>query len=246
MRVLLHRGPKLEGEKRENAEKIEVKILKMMEELGVERTDDPSQCDLAIIIGGDGTLLHIHNDLRCPYIGINPLPRSLHPRGSVGSYMQLAWPNLQPLEKVLKGRFKVGEVARIANDRGLPLALNEVQLFSDPPSDVLRVRIEVCDKSFEVEGSILLVYTPTGATGFARSLDGPLLLGDLFGMVVGAPLSGPRSLAFPNTCPVAIEFLNDVIVSVDSLKKGKEPLARFEGGESIKLFKGRGLKKVIL
>jgi len=187
LKVFLHRGPRLEGRKGENARKIEQDILELMGELGVERTDNPAECDLAIIIGGDGTLLHIHNKLRCPYLGINPLPRSLDPQGSVGSYMQVAWPHHRAVEKALRGDYSVTELARIANNRGLPLALNEVQIFADPPSDVLRLKVRVCEKEFKVEGSIFLVYTPSGATGFASSLGGSLLLGEMFGIVVGHP-----------------------------------------------------------
>lgn len=136
-------------------------------------------CDLAIVIGGDGTLLNAAralSDFDIPVVGVN--------MGRLGFLVDVSPQDMLPcLDGILEGRYR-------AEDRLLLHAEvtrgDEVLLTSDALNDVVIHKWQVARMiEFEtrVNGSFVhkhrsdgvIVSTPTGSTAYALSGGGPIL-----------------------------------------------------------------------
>ncbi len=213
--------------------------------------------DITIIIGGDSTLLKTHEDIRSPFIGINPLPIYEHDSGSLGFFMQLNRNNMKiGLKKIINDEYEIVELTRIKvkYPENLPLALNEVQIFPDPPSDFLKITLEINSEEMYVKskelGSFLLVYTPQGSTAFARQIGAQRIdiRSKKFGILMGAGYRGltKTPVIVSNDSDIKITMDCEGIISIDSKKKGfRKPLQLVEKGETIEIAEGPGLEMIV-
>ncbi|MBN2250467.1 MAG: NAD(+)/NADH kinase [Candidatus Altiarchaeota archaeon] len=125
--------------------------------------------DLAIIIGGDGTLLWAINELpKSPLLlGINT--------GRIGYLTELEERNLGNLEKIHSGGFHIDERTKLRiNDRYE--ALNEIVILPKRPAALAEFSLKIDGEkipNFRADG--ILVSTQTGSTGHALSLGGPVI-----------------------------------------------------------------------
>jgi len=149
----------------ETASKLGVKGVKI-EEMDI---------DIAVAIGGDGTILKLAQKLRkpnTPIFGIN--------LGTIG-FLSSVEPSeaLSALEKVLLGDYQVEERAKLASFYDgirLPDALNEVLVITSTPAKVINV--EVLNGDFllfrgRLDG--VMVATATGSTAYALSTGGAFI-----------------------------------------------------------------------
>ena len=133
------------------------------------RTD----ADFAVVVGGDGTILHTVQQLQrqIPIIGIN--------QGEVGFLADLEPDQAWDFIKSLSSGFTVEERMRLSLLRdNMPLgdALNEALIVTTRPAKMLRFSIiidGVVSERFRSDG--LLVSTPTGSTAYAMSAGGPIV-----------------------------------------------------------------------
>ncbi len=140
--------------------------------LGVTRTPYAG-ADVAVIIGGDGTILRTVQQMRqqVPLIGIN--------WGEVGFLADLEPAEALEFIKSLPKGFSVEERMRISFSReGVHLgdALNEALIVTARPAKMLRFSIVVdgvVAEQFRSDG--LLISTPTGSTAYAMSAGGPIV-----------------------------------------------------------------------
>lgn len=136
-------------------------------------------CDLAIIVGGDGSLLSAARQLgnqSVPLVGIN--------RGKLGFLTDIKPHEAeQKLEAILNGQYYEEQrfmlEASSAKSRMDPspyTALNEVVLMLDQPTRMLDFEIYI-DRVFmsSQRSDGLIVATPTGSTAYALSAGGPIL-----------------------------------------------------------------------
>ena len=117
------------GWKKDYGENIALKVCSVLRDLGIEYVfDEPKGCDLAVMVGGDGTLLKFQSSLECPILGINP-------GKSVGYYMPINNVDFdKKLRKLIGGKegkdYFVREYQRLetrVNKTLIPfLALNDV------------------------------------------------------------------------------------------------------------------------
>jgi len=135
-------------------------------------------CDLIIVVGGDGSLLHATHDIincKAPLLGIN--------RGSLGFLTDINPTELEKITAILKGdyllekRFLLTAQTRL---QGKLLAqedaLNEVALIPDMIPHILEFEVYIDNQfvcSHNSDG--LIVATPTGSTAYALSGGGPIL-----------------------------------------------------------------------
>ncbi len=135
--------------------------------------------DLAIVVGGDGTMLHVARQLaanRVPLIGVN--------LGRLGFLTDIPKDNmLDSLAAVLDGEFRSeerillkvelwrdGKILRSAN------ALNDVVVNKGQLARLIEFEVYVDDdfvSSTRADG--IIVSTPTGSTAYALSAGGPIL-----------------------------------------------------------------------
>jgi len=132
-----------------------------------------TDADVAVVIGGDGTILRTVQQLRhqIPIIGIN--------HGEVGFLADLEPDDAWDFVKTLSRGFTVEERMRISllqDNKPLGDALNEALIVTTRPAKMLRFSIIIegrVSEQFRSDG--LLVSTPTGSTAYAMSAGGPIV-----------------------------------------------------------------------
>ncbi|HSW69035.1 MAG TPA: NAD(+) kinase [Gammaproteobacteria bacterium] len=174
-------------------------------------------CDLLIVVGGDGSLLHaahiaINQDL--PVLGIN--------RGSLGFLTDILPTELAKIEPILQGKYTVekrflltASIEFNGNNIGQDDSLNEVAIIPDTIPHMIEFEIYIDDQFVCSQNSDgLIVATPTGSTAYALSGGGPILHPQLDAIVL-VPMY-PHSL---NSRPIVVEGNHriNVIISPNNL-----------------------------
>lgn len=146
--------------------------------------------DMLVILGGDGTLLHVADRasrLDIPVIGIN--------LGNLGFLTEVAEGEMyQALEEVLSGRgcieqrmmLKVRLVGKIdRRDKGVLYSLNEVAILKGNVEKVIRLSSWADAEyitTYKADG--LIISTPTGSTAYNLSAGGPIVHAGLDAILV--------------------------------------------------------------
>ncbi len=173
-----------------------------------------AQCDLALVVGGDGTMLGIGRQLAqygVPLIGIN--------QGRLGFITDIPLEGFQAtLGPMLQGRYdeeaRALMQARVMRDGHCVFsatALNDVVVNRGPTAGMVELRVEV-DGRFVANQRAdgLIIATPTGSTAYALSAGGPLMHPSIAGwlLVPIAPHTlSNRPIVLPDQGEVAIEVV---------------------------------------
>lgn len=174
-----------------------------------------TQCDLALVVGGDGTMLGIGRRLACynvPLIGIN--------QGRLGFITDIPLDGYQSvLKPMMHGAYEEDRrslmQARVIRDGHCvfdALAMNDVVVNRGATSGMVELRVEV-DGHFVANQRAdgLIIASPTGSTAYALSAGGPLLHPSLPGwvMVPIAPHTlSNRSIVLADAAEIAIEVVS--------------------------------------
>lgn len=147
------------------------------EPLEVSRMGD--RCDLALVIGGDGTLLCTARSLAdqgIPLAGIN--------LGRLGFLVDIS-PNIveEALDAILSGHYQMDErflLSTRIGDGEPVLAFNDVVLHKWNIARMIEFETRINGTLVDRQRSDgIIVSTPTGSTAYALSGGGPLLVPDL-------------------------------------------------------------------
>jgi NAD+ kinase len=191
----------------ETAELIEDKSLAR-----IPRGELSKHCNLLIVVGGDGSLLHaahaIVND-EIPVLGIN--------RGSLGFLTDIRPTDLQKIKAILEGdyilekRFLLNATVEYQGKIvGRSEALNEVALIPDSVPHMNEFEIYIDDQFVCSQNSDgIIIATPTGSTAYALSGGGPILHPQLDATVI-VPM-------FPHTLsirPIVIEGHQRITITI--------------------------------
>ena len=183
------------------------------------------QCDLALVVGGDGTMLGIGRQLApfgVPLIGIN--------QGRLGFITDIPLGSFRTtLAPMLQGQFEEDHRslihARVLRDGHCDfdaLAMNDVVVNRGATSGMVELRVEVDGRfvaSQRADG--LIIATPTGATAYALSAGGPILHPSIPGWVL-VPIAphtlSNRPIVLANATEIAIEVVagRDASASFDT------------------------------
>ncbi|NIO23139.1 MAG: hypothetical protein GTN38_03890 [Candidatus Aenigmarchaeota archaeon] len=193
---------------------IKRRVEKILNSLGVEHVyENLHDVDLAILIGGDGTLFGNQSFLSCPILGINP-------GHSVGFYMAANDKDFEnKVRRILLG--KEGKDFFIQKFPRLETRINGVKTPYIGMNDVLVSPIyvrRILDSELRLKGkktiernSGILVYTPGGSHAYAKSAGAkPLKDSKRFGVVGIAPYCGRLKrgeITFPGGI-VSVKCLN--------------------------------------
>ncbi len=172
-------------------------------------------CDMAIVLGGDGSIISASTEVSgygVPILGIN--------FGHVGYLAELEATEVARLGLILSGEYIIEErmmmEADIVHSDGvtdrLPPMLNDIVLSSGPVARLLDFEVH-CDgvaiQRCRADG--LIVATPTGSTAYSMSAGGPILSPELDAFCL-TPIC-PHSLS---NRPVIIPGESTVKVSAES------------------------------
>ncbi len=146
------------------------------EVLGAERA---SAADLAVVIGGDGTMLAAARDLvrhHVPLVGIN--------QGRVGFMTDIGHSDmLNGIGAILEGKGSVeerslldAEIVRADKSVMRTLALNEAVLGKGAQGRLIEFSLSLDGEFvYTLRADGMIVATPTGSTAYAMSAQGPIL-----------------------------------------------------------------------
>jgi NAD+ kinase len=178
--------------------------------------------DVAIVLGGDGTMLGIARQLApydVPLIGINS--------GRLGFITDISQDGMIPaLTEILDGKFDSeqralleGAVVRDGETIFHGLAFNDVVVARGSGSGMVELRVEV-DGIFmyNQRSDGLIVATPTGSSAYALSAGGPLLHPSLRGVAL-VPIAphalSNRPIVVPESSDIMIEVIGGRDISVN-------------------------------
>ncbi|HWK85114.1 MAG TPA: NAD kinase [Caldimonas sp.] len=181
-------------------------------------------CDIAVVLGGDGTMLGIARRLArhgTPLVGIN--------QGRLGFITDIAFGDFEStLAPMLDGEFDEerrtmleGGVKRDGATIFESLAVNDVIVSRGATAGMVELKIEI-DGEFvaNLRGDGLIVASPTGSTAYALSAAGPILHPGIAGWVV-VPIAphdlSNRPIVVPDDGEVSIEIVagRDASVNFD-------------------------------
>ncbi|MCD8317392.1 MAG: NAD kinase [Paraprevotella sp.] len=137
------------------------------------------QADIAISMGGDGTFLAAASRVGnkdIPILGIN--------LGRLGFLADVSPEEIEEcIDDIYKHIYKIDErsVIEVRYDgpqlSGYPYALNEVAVLKRDNSSMISIRVEADGEflaTYQADG--LIINTPTGSTGYALSVGGPIIV----------------------------------------------------------------------
>ena len=177
-----------------------------------------ANADVAIVIGGDGTMLGIARrlaPLNVPVIGVN--------LGRLGFLTDIPISRMEPtVAAMLRGRYVeerrtllTAEVVHSDGTRESALALNDVVLNRGGGGTMIECAVEIDGRFvYVMRADGVIVATPTGSTAYALSAGGPILDPHIpaFALVPVAPHAlTHRPIAVADTATIAI-----------SLERGKD------------------------
>ena len=182
------------------------------------------QCDLGLVVGGDGTMLGIGRQLAkygVPLIGIN--------QGRLGFITDIPLDNYRAiLTPMLRGEFAQDQrsliQAQVMRNGACvfdAIAMNDVVVNRGATSGMVELRVEV-DGHFvsNQRADGLIVASPTGSTAYSLSAGGPLLHPSMQGFVL-VPIA-PHTLS---NRPIVLSDASEIAIEVVS---GRDASANFD------------------
>ncbi|WP_296894596.1 bifunctional NADP phosphatase/NAD kinase [uncultured Methanobrevibacter sp.] len=178
------------------------------------------ECDMAIVLGGDGTLLRAQAKMKpeTPIFGVN--------MGTVGFLTEIeATDTFEALEEVLRGNYYKEKRSKlvVSHENHHYSAMNEVVIMTDKPAKMLHFEIKVDGEIIEeVRADGLIVSTPSGSTAYAMSAGGPIMDPKVGGFII-IPIC-PYKLG---ARPFIVSDNSEITVKL--LKKGKTAVFVMDG-----------------
>jgi NAD+ kinase len=213
---------------------------------------DPVQADLAVVLGGDGTLLSQARrcrELDLPLLGVN--------FGKLGFMAEFDMPALEsqaaslfgdaplPLRRLADVQAHVSTVGSSPGAR--EYALNEVVITAGPPYRMILLRLRVNGGApAEVGGDGLIISTATGSTAYNLSAGGPIIAPTVDALAI-TPIAA-HSLAFrPIIVPVDSRVEVEIVRANDAgsaLVVDGHVAAALRTGDRVLVTRGPGVRFV--
>ena len=200
--------------------------------------------EIAIVVGGDGTLLHAARQLArydMPLVGIN--------QGRLGFMTDIARSAMiEAMTLLMEGKFTPEDRLLLdtevvfggASSEWQPmanLAFNDVVIDKGATGRMIEFELRVDDEFiYSARADGLIICTPTGSTAYALSANGPILHPKLGGIAL-VPLCphalSNRPITLPDTACIEVRLV-----------QGANARAHFDGQETVDLMPGDGVRLV--
>lgn len=182
------------------------------------------QCDLAVVVGGDGTMLGFAREMArhgTPLVGIN--------KGRLGFITDIPMERFrEAMGPILAGDFEMehrpmleGEVWRDGECIFEGMALNDVVVSRGATAAMVELKVDIGDEfvaNMRADG--VIVASPTGSSAYALSAGGPLLHPSIAGLVlvpIASHTLSNRPIVLPDSGEVRMEIVagRDASVNFD-------------------------------
>jgi len=182
------------------------------------------RCDLAVVVGGDGTMLGIARQLarhNTPLVGINQGRLGFITDVNVGQFEQALAPMIAGDYEEERRSMLEGGVLRGGASIFEGFAMNDVVVSRGGSASMVELKVDIGGDfvaNFRSDG--LIVGSPTGSTAYALSAGGPILHPSIGGWVL-VPIAphdlSNRPIVLPDTADIRIEIVaaRDASVSFD-------------------------------
>jgi NAD+ kinase len=172
------------------------------------------QCDLAVVVGGDGTMLGIARELarqNLPLVGIN--------QGRLGFITDVPVAQFrETLQSMVSGDYEEehrtmieGGVWRDGEKIFDGLSMNEVVVSRGATASMVELRVDIGDEfvaNLRADG--LIIASPTGSTAYALSAGGPIMhpgIGGLLLVPIASHTLSNRPIVLPDHNEIRIEVV---------------------------------------
>jgi len=181
-------------------------------------------CDLAVVVGGDGTMLGFAREVApfgIPLVGIN--------QGRLGFITDISFEQFrEALTPILAGDYETEQRAMLEGavwrDGAVifsGLALNDVVVARGAAAGMVELRVHVGEEFVaNIRSDGVIVASPTGSTAYAMSAGGPLLHPGIEGWVM-VPIASHglsnRPIVMPDIGAISLEIVagRDASVNFD-------------------------------
>ena len=171
------------------------------------------QCDLAVVLGGDGTMLGIARQLArfgLPLVGINQGRLGFITDVSVGQFAEVLAPMIAGDYEIEHRTMLEGGVQRDGQTIFEAVAMNDVVVSRSHTASMIELKIDVGDEVVaNVRADGLIIASPTGSTAYALSAGGPILHPGIAGWVL-APIA-PHALS---NRPIVLPDVGDINIEI--------------------------------
>jgi NAD+ kinase len=180
------------------------------------------RCDIAVVVGGDGTMLGIARELarwKMPLVGINQGRLGFITDIALGQYKEALAPMVAgDYEEEVRSMLE-GDVWRDGEIIFEGLSLNDVVVSRGATASMVELRVDV-DGDFvaNLRADGLIVATPTGSTAYALSAGGPILHPAIGGWVmvpIASHTLSNRPIVLPDSGEVRIGIVAGKDVSAN-------------------------------
>ena len=187
----------------------------------------PRECDLVVVLGGDGTLIGMgariaETGANVPIVGVN--------FGSLGFLTEITLPEMyEALESVLDGTARIDErmMLRSQTIRGgklfaNQLALNDIVITKGALSRIIDLAVTIGDQPMmRVRADGLIIASPTGSTAYNLSAGGPVVYPSMNALVITpiCPFTlSDRPIVVPDDCLIELRLRTpdeEVVLTLD-------------------------------
>ena len=170
-----------------------------------------ARCDLAVVLGGDGTMLGIARELArydLPLVGINQGRLGFITDVPIGQYREALAPLIAGDYEDDPRAMLESEVWRDGECIFEGLSMNDVVVSRGATAGMVELRVDIGDEFVaNIRADGLIVASPTGSTASALSAGGPILHPRIAGWVV-VPIASHtlsnRPIVLPDTDQIRI------------------------------------------
>lgn len=176
------------------------------------------RCDLAVVVGGDGTMLGIARELarhNLPLVGINQGRLGFITDIPLGQYKEALAPIIAGDYEEEQRAMLEGEVRRDGEIIHQGLSMNDVVVSRGSSVSMVELRVDVGDDfvaNMRADG--LIMATPTGSTAYALSAGGPILHPGIAGWVM-VPIASHTLSNRPIVLPDDVEVRIGIVAGKD-------------------------------
>ncbi len=173
-----------------------------------------AQCDLAVVVGGDGTMLGIARELArhdIPLVGINQGRLGFITDIPVGQFREALAPMIAGDYEEEHRSMLEGGVWREGQRIFECLSMNDVVVSRGATASMVELKIDIGDEfvaNLRADG--LIVASPTGSTAYALSAGGPILHPGIGGWVlvpIASHTLSNRPIVLPDLGEIRIEIV---------------------------------------